>query len=242
MGDELAVLVVDGDGDELTLVEAYLERAESDIDCRVVGETDPAAALDRFRRGQRFDCLVSDTDLPGMDGIEFVERAREYQPSVPVVLFATDGPADVSTRVVEAGVTDYLHKGFGADQYTMLVGRVYHAVDGNGGSFDPERDVELDRVGIVGADERFESVDEEYASLYGYTASEVEGRHWTDLHPAEAVEHIRAHVLPLVARGGQWTGRSEGLRADGSTFTESKLVRALDGGRLLIAVTEVEPE
>lgn len=242
MGDEVSVLLVDDDEDELTLVGEYLARGWNGTDFRITAETDPVAALERVRGGERFDCLVSDTDFPGMDGIGFVEAAREHQPSLPVLLFATDGPADVAAHVVDVGITDYLHKGFGADQYTMLVRRVSHAVDGNGGSFDPERDVELDCVCVVGRDERFESVDEEYASLYGYTASEVEGRHWTDLHPEEAVEHIRAHVLPLVARGGQWTGRSEGLRADGSTFTESKLVRALEGGRLLIGVTEVEPE
>lgn len=68
------------------------------------------------------------------------------------------------------------------------------------------------------------------------------GKHWTELHPKEEVEHIRTHVLPVVEDGGKWTGGSEGLRSDGSTFTESKMVTALDDGRLLIAVTEVDDQ
>lgn len=100
--------------------------------------------------------------------------------------------------------------------------------------------MELDGVGVVGADERFESVDDAYASLYGYSSEEVAGKHWTELHPSTAVEHIRTHVLPVVEDGGKWTGRSEGLRADESTFTESKMVTALNDGRLLIAVSSLD--
>ena len=83
-------------------------------------------------------------------------------------------------------------------------------------------------------------VDESYAEFYGYEPEELPGKHWSDLHPEAEVEHIRAHVLPVVEDGGQWSGHSEGLRADGSTVTESKMVTSLEDGRLLIAVSELD--
>jgi PAS domain S-box-containing protein len=107
------------------------------------------------------------------------------------------------------------------------------------GQFDSEVATELDAVGVVGPDERFDRVDTGYADLYDYDPDEVMGKHWTELHPDEEVEHIRTHVLPVVQEGGKWTGRSTGLRADGSTFTESKMVTTLDDDHLLIAVSEV---
>jgi PAS domain S-box-containing protein len=236
------VLLVDGDRDEVELVAEYLGRQGSGVDARVTTVTDPTVALEWFADGERFDCVVSDSRLPGMDGIQFLETVREHQPGVPVVLFASGEASDVAGRVVEAGVTDFLEKGFGADQYTMLVRRVSHALADGDGAFEDEADVELDRVAVVSRDGRFETVDEEYAALYGYTAEEVTGRHWADLHPESAVEHVRSHVLPVVQAGGQWSGRSEGRRADGTTFTESKLVQALDDGRLLVAVSELPAE
>lgn len=121
----------------------------------------------------------------------------------------------------------------------MLVRRVEHAMAG-GGAFDSETEVELDGVGVVGLDESFDEVDDTYASLYDYDAAEIAGKHWTELHPDEEVEHIKTHVLPVVQGGSEWTGRSKGLRADGSTFTESKMVTALDDGRLLITVSELD--
>jgi PAS domain S-box-containing protein len=222
------------------LVQRYLERDGNDLDCDVTAVTSPAEALERLRTDDSaFDCVISDYNMPRMNGIEFLERVRRSHPELPVLLFSGEETDDVAAEIIEAGLTDYLRKGMGTEQYTMLVRRVGHAV-GADGQFDAETESQLDGVGVVGADERFDRADETYASAYGYEPDEVTGKHWTELHPEEAVEHIRTHVLPVVRSGGEWRGRSEGLRADGSTFTESKLVTALDDGRLLISVTALD--
>ncbi|SEV98872.1 response regulator [Halobacterium jilantaiense] len=238
----LSVLHVDDDPSMGSLVTTYLERDASGLDCTVTTETSPSDALARLREGdETFDCVVSDYNMPGVNGVEFLEAVREFDPELPLLLFSGEEPADIAAEIVAAGLTDYLRKA-GDNQYTMLVRRVGHAVeDGvDDGQFDTgESDTELGSVAVVGRDESFERVDEQYADYYQYDSEDIAGKHWSELHPEEEVEHIRTHVLPVVQKGGEWRGRSEGLRADGSTFTESKLVSALDGGRLLIAVSEL---
>lgn len=259
-GDSLSILHVDDDAALGELVKTYLERDRSDIDCTVETETNPARALDRIAaEASSFDCIITDYNMPQMNGIEFVEAVRESHPTLPVLLFSGEETDDIAAEIIHAGVTDYLQKGFGTDQYTMLIRRVDHAI-GSGGRFDPDSDsdfdvasdsasdsdtdpavdITLDGVGIVGPDETFETADEGYASLYGYAADELAGKHWSDLHPEEEVEHIRTHVLPVVRKGGEWTGQSEGLRSDETTFRESKMVTALDENRLLIAVSAID--
>ncbi|WP_435068915.1 response regulator [Haloplanus sp. C73] len=236
----LSILHVDDDESFGDLVQTYLERA-TDLDCEIRSRTSPADALDVLRDDDTdVDCVVSDYRMPGTDGIEFLRAVRETHPELPFLLFSGERTDDVAAEIVRAGVTDYIQKGYGTDQYTMLVRRVEHAVDADG-RFDADESLELDAVGIVGSDERFDRVDPGYAGLYDYDPAEVEGKRWTELHPDDEVRHIRTHVLPVVQGGGQWTGRSTGLRADGSTFTESKLVTALDDDRLLIAVSAVSP-
>jgi PAS domain S-box-containing protein len=232
----LTVLHVDDDPSLASLVKVYLERDESDIDCSVRTETDPSEALDRIR-SEPIDVVISDYNMPKLNGIELLTAVREEYPELPVLLFSGEETRDIAAEIIATGVTDYLRKGFSTDQYTMLVRRVEHAVGSDDG-FDPERETELDGIGVVGLDERFEQADSAYASLYDYDPEDVEGKHWSALHPEEEVEHIRENVLPVVEEGGKWTGRSTGLRADGTTFTESKMVTAMDDGRLLIAVDE----
>jgi PAS domain S-box-containing protein len=231
----LSILHVDDDPELGALVELYLERDQS---YRVTTETDPRAALERVRGGESFDCIVSDYNMPRMDGIEFLEALRTTHPDLPFLLFSGEETTEIAAEIIQAGLTDYLRKGFGSDPYAMLVRRVGHAVDSDG-QFDPKAETTLDGVGVVGTDERFDEVDEAYASFYEYDPEEIAGKHWTELHPESEVEHIRSNVLPVVRDGGQWSGRSEGLRADGSTFTESKMVAPLSDGRLLITVSEL---
>jgi len=235
------VLHVDDDPALGELVQLYLERDAVGPDCTVRTETAPDEALEAIRAAPdgTFDCVISDYDMPSMNGIEFVDALRESHPNLPVLLFSGEETARISAEIIRAGLTDYLRKGTGTDQYTMLIRRVEHAVESEG-AFDAEAETELDGVGVVGHDERFERADGTYADYYDYDAEEIVGKHWSELHPDDEVEHIRTHVLPVVESGGEWRGQSEGLRADGSRFTESKMVRSLDDGRLLIAVSEIE--
>jgi PAS domain S-box-containing protein len=243
----LRVLCVDDEPGLAALVAAYLERDDG-IDCEAVAETDPETALDRIER-EAFDCVVSDYDMPGRTGVELLSAARETEPDLPFLLFSATDPNAIAAEMVRAGVSDYVNKRGGADGYTALLRRVEHAVDGEGGSFgtgqvqagtdgvDPATDVALDGVCTVAPDGTFEFVGEEYGELYGYDPDELVGEPWQRLHPDAEVEHIRSHVIPAVMEGERWTGTSEGLRADGTTFAESKLVSTTADDRLVIAVS-----
>jgi CheY-like chemotaxis protein len=236
----ISVLHVDDDPALGELVKLHLERESAGPDYRVHSETSPEDALETIRSGStEIDCVISDYDMPSMNGIEFVDALRETHPDLPVLLFSGEETNEIAAEIIRAGLTDYLQKGLGTDQYTMLIRRIEHAVE-SGGAFDPDAETELDGVGVVGRDDRFERADETYADFYEYDPEDIVGKHWTELHPDEEVEHIRTHVLPVVESGGRWSGRSEGLRSDGSRFTESKMVTALDDGRLLIAVSEID--
>lgn len=246
----LRVLCVDDEPGLAALVAAYLERDDG-IDCEAVAETDPDAALERIER-EAFDCVVSDYDMPGRTGVELLSAARETEPDLPFLLFSATEPDAIAAEMVRAGVSDYVGKRGGADGYTALLRRVEHAVDGGAGSFeaggesesapavDPAADVALDGVCTVAPDGTFEFVGEEYGRLYGYEPEELVGERWQRLHPDEEVEHIRTNVIPAVTAGERWTGTSEGLRADGTTFAESKMVSTASDDRLVISVSPVE--
>ena len=246
----LRVLCVDDEPGLAALVAAFLER-DDELDCETATETDPAAALERIER-ESFDCVVSDYDMPGSTGVELLSAARETDPDLPFLLFSATDPDAIAAEMVRAGVSDYVHKRGGGDGYTALLRRVEHAVDGEGGRFeggDGEGSVEgvgaatevaLDGLCTVAPDGTFEFVGEEYGRLYGYEPEELVGERWQRLHPDEEVEHIRSHVIPAVMDGERWTGTSEGLRADGTTFAESKLVSTTSDDRLVISVSPVE--
>ena len=74
------------------------------------------------------DCIVSDYEMPGMDGLELLERVRDDYPDMPFILFTGRGSEEVASEAISAGVTDYLQKESGTEQYKVLANRIRNSV------------------------------------------------------------------------------------------------------------------
>ena len=122
----IRVLHVDDDDAMLDLLAAMLEREAPALSVTsVTGAADGLAAL----ADADFDCVVSDYDMPGMDGLEFLEVVREHHGDLPFVLFTGKGSEEIASEAIAAGVTDYLQKGGGSERYAMLANRIENAVE-----------------------------------------------------------------------------------------------------------------
>jgi PAS domain S-box-containing protein len=174
------VLHVDDDPDLGELAKTCLERIDEDI--TVTTETNVVQALDHLGNGQ-IDCIISDYDMPNTNGIEFLEIVREQYPDLPFILFTGKGSEEVASEAIATGVTDYMQKGSGLDQYEVLANRVQNAVDRYRTQqqfWDSlswyRRLVEQDLTGVfIIQDREFVYVNERLADIFGYTQSELVG-------------------------------------------------------------------
>jgi PAS domain S-box-containing protein len=123
----IRVLHVDDAADFGDLAAAYLEREAPRLS--VTSVTGGEAALERLE-DRSFDCVVSDFEMPGMDGIELLEAVREDHADLPFVLFTGKGSEEVASEAISAGVTDYLQKEPGGEQFAILANRIENLVGG----------------------------------------------------------------------------------------------------------------
>ena len=130
------VLHVDDEPDFADLTAEFLEKIDGGI--AVHTETHPEDGLDALA-DRDIDCVVSDHDMPGWDGIEFLEAVRERYPDLPFVLYTGKGSETVASEAISAGVTDYLQKGTGTDQYDLLANRIRNAVAARRAEADAEQ-------------------------------------------------------------------------------------------------------
>ena len=121
----ITVLVVDDDRAIRELTAEWLERHRSVL--TVVDEPNAAAGLDRLDADQ-IDCVVSDYEMPGTGGIEFLRQIRDRNESVPFVLYTGQGSEGVASEAIAAGVTEYVQKSSGSEHYELLANRICNAV------------------------------------------------------------------------------------------------------------------
>jgi two-component system chemotaxis response regulator CheY len=65
----------------------------------------------------RFDLIISDVNMPGMNGIDFVKEVRRLQDhrSTPIFMLTTESTGDVVQRGKQAGATAWIVKPFKPD-------------------------------------------------------------------------------------------------------------------------------
>ena len=71
----------------------------------------------------RPDLVISDLQMPGLQGLDLIRRLRQERPTLPVILMTSEGSETVALEALRAGAADYLAKPFEAEQMLAAVGR-----------------------------------------------------------------------------------------------------------------------
>jgi PAS domain S-box-containing protein len=137
---DIRILHVDDDSDFSDLTAEYLRQRDDRFAMEIV--TSASEGLERLEK-KTVHCIVSDFEMPGMDGIEFLESVRESRPDLPFILYTGKGSEEVASRAVSAGVTDYLQKEIGTSQYDVLANRIENAVSRSRTREELERNQDL---------------------------------------------------------------------------------------------------
>ncbi|RQG95165.1 bacterio-opsin activator domain-containing protein [Natrarchaeobius chitinivorans] len=125
MSQPITTLVVDNEPGFAELAGEMLEREHDAIVAEPA--TSAPEALETFD-DREIDCIVSDYEMPEQSGIELLERIRSKDPELPFILFTGRGSEEVASEAIAAGVTQYLQKGTGNEQYALLANQITNAV------------------------------------------------------------------------------------------------------------------
>jgi len=119
------LLLVDDQPDLAEVTGLHLENRRDSFDVTLA--TDGEAALDVLVE-TAVDCVVSDYEMPEMDGLELLRAVKECEPSLPFILYTGRGSEEIASEAISEGVTDYLQKRTTSDQYDVLANRIENAV------------------------------------------------------------------------------------------------------------------
>jgi DNA-binding NtrC family response regulator len=120
MSEKKRILLIDNEEglcrmmEQILLDNGYLARAY----------TSPQKAVEEFQAGA-WDLVITDIKMPGMSGLEVLQRVKERQKDIPVIMITAYATVDMSIQALRKGAYDMLTKPFEPDE---LIYRVKNAL------------------------------------------------------------------------------------------------------------------
>jgi PAS domain S-box-containing protein len=204
-----SILYVDDEEALLDLGKIFLER---DGTMAVETLTSAAAALDRIK-SVPFDVVISDYQMPDMDGIEFLKAVRARFSDLPFILFTGRGREEVVIQAINNGADFYLQKGGDpGSQFAELSHKVKMAIERRRANLALQRETTFTQAifdSVPGILYLYDSAgrlvrwNKNHETLTGYSGAELGGRHVLDWFPDETDKKTILDGINLAMKDGQ---------------------------------------
>jgi PAS domain S-box-containing protein len=186
----ISILYVDDEPELLGLCKIFLEK---DGEFQVTPIESVRQGLDCLSRSS-FDAIISDYQMPDMDGLEFLKRVRSYDEDIPFILFTGRGREEVVIEAINNGVDFYLQKGGDPKaQFAELGHKIKKAVKSTNAIHALRMENEKNRGLMDHANDAIFIADtgtgmlidanRKAQELIGRSLDEIRTMHQTDLHP-----------------------------------------------------------
>ncbi len=225
----ISILYVDDESTMLEIGKLFLERG-GQFSVDIINSV--PAALDLLNT-KKFDAIVSDYQMPEMDGIEFLKKVRSSGKTIPFILFTGRGREEIVIQALNEGADFYLQKGGEPlSQFTELAFKLRHAVQKRWAeaqlkeherretdiiNFLPDPTFALDKSGAIIVWNR--AMEE----MTGVRPSEILGK--TNYEHAFTIYHKRRPML------------ADLILAPDTVFEKENYIYTIHGGRVLTAET-----
>jgi DNA-binding NtrC family response regulator len=115
------VLLVDDEEDFLTMLAERLENRGLKVSTAKKGE-DALVEVDE----QKFDLIILDLAMPGIDGLETLKRIKGKQPDTEIIMLTGQGTIKTTMEAMKLGAEDFLQKPV---DISLLMDRINDAKD-----------------------------------------------------------------------------------------------------------------
>ncbi|MEW6110174.1 MAG: response regulator [Nitrospirota bacterium] len=113
------ILIVDDDPDMLELLSMIITEKTP---YEVVTTNNPLEVIDLAKKN-KFDLIIADLKMPGMDGIELLDSIKKIDPNLTVIIITAYGTIESAVETMHKGAFDFITKPFRKEQILYTIDR-----------------------------------------------------------------------------------------------------------------------
>lgn len=110
------ILITDDDGDLRELLTEAVKNWGYDVSVAKDGEE----TLRKLRM-ERYDIIITDLMMPGMDGLTLLEKVKELDKEILVIIITGYATIETAVKAIETGAYDYIAKPFRLDELMIVI-------------------------------------------------------------------------------------------------------------------------
>ncbi len=122
----IRILHVDDSETDLELIKFQLTRHDKNLEIECAESVEEA--LHKLE-SQQFDCILSDFQMPGSDGLDLLKAVRNTGISTPFIFLTGQGNEEIASEALRAGADDYYTKDAGFAHYHRLLNSIRRVVE-----------------------------------------------------------------------------------------------------------------
>lgn len=220
----IRVLHVDDDLSQLEAAKQIMQDMNSNL------RVDFALSIDQAFSKLSIECydaIVSDYEMPGKNGLDFLKTLKQIGWEIPFILFTGKGREEVAIQALNLGADGYYNKqGSPETVYGELVHglltahekwRIKQALEESEKRYSALMEQATDAIFLHDGEGLIIDVNERACKNLGYKKAELVGMNISKID-VNATEANKGDLWPKVLKGGNYTFESINKRKDGSTF------------------------
>jgi CheY-like chemotaxis protein len=93
------------------------------VDAKENGLEGYLAFKEKYLNNERYDLIISDINMPILDGMEMLEKIREMDTQVPVIFITARHESDILLRAIELQISDFIIKPLSIDTISTIINK-----------------------------------------------------------------------------------------------------------------------
>ena len=189
--NRIRVLHVDDDPNQFEFLRYFIHQLDPDLE--VVCVQTPQEVFRELEK-EDVDCIVTDFQMPQMNGIELAKKIKQRYGNIPIIIYTGQGSEEVAEAAFAVGIDDYIRKELDTSHYQVLVKRIKQVVEKNRTEMLYQRVVQGIRDGLaLVVDGKIIYANQAQAELFGYERVE-------DIIGTRALDYVYEEDLPTAEK------------------------------------------